>query len=252
MSSAALPVRRWILCAAGSVALVLATAGASATPAPSAAARAAATPAPVAGSAEWRFEVQLDGKPVGEHRFTLSPLVSSNSNSNGNGNERRLVSVASFDVKLLGITVYRYRHEARERWQGDCLAELDARTDANGKVSTVKAQLDGQSLLVTSPAGTAPLPACSMTFAYWNPAMRRQTQLLNPQTGRLDDPDEAMMKEVERTRPRAHMGYAWRAGTGGRGKRQPLGLALQWWLGQLESPATRRALLERHSGPWGG
>jgi DNA-binding transcriptional LysR family regulator len=61
-----------------------------------------------------------------------------------------------------------------------------------------------------------------------------------------------VVKEVERTRPRAHMGYAWRSGTGGRGKRQPLGLALQWWLGQLESPATRRALLERHSGPWGG
>ncbi|MBS0434398.1 MAG: LysR family transcriptional regulator [Proteobacteria bacterium] len=61
-----------------------------------------------------------------------------------------------------------------------------------------------------------------------------------------------VVKEVERARPRAHMGYAWRSGTGGRGKRQPLGLALQWWLGQLESPATKRALLERHSGPWGG
>ncbi len=63
-----------------------------------------------------------------------------------------------------------------------------------------------------------------------------------------------VVKQVERTRPRAQMGYAWRSGTGtgGRGKRLPLGLALQWWLGQLESPATRRALLERHSGPWGG
>lgn len=158
-------------------ALVAATT-AQASPAPPAAARAAALPAQAPGVAEWRFEVQLDGKPVGEHRFTLSPLAGSS------GNERRLVSVASFDVKLLGITVYRYRHEARERWQGDCLAELDARTDANGKVSTVKAQLEGQSLNVSSPAGTAPLPACSMTFAYWNPAMRRQTQLLNPQTGR--------------------------------------------------------------------
>jgi len=26
------------------------------------------------------------------------------------------------------------------------------------------------------------------------------------------------------------------------------GLALQWWLQQLESPATRRALIERHAG----
>ena len=42
--------------------------------------------------------------------------------------------------------------------------------------------------------------------------------------------------------------YAWRAERGS----ASLGRALQWWLGQLESPATRRALLERHTGPWGG
>jgi DNA-binding transcriptional LysR family regulator len=39
--------------------------------------------------------------------------------------------------------------------------------------------------------------------------------------------------------------YAWRAERGAAG----LGRALQWWLGQLESPTTRRALLERHAGP---
>ena len=40
--------------------------------------------------------------------------------------------------------------------------------------------------------------------------------------------------------------YAWRADRAG-----PLGLGrgLQWWLQQLESPTTRRALLERHAGP---
>jgi hypothetical protein len=48
------------------------------------------------------------------------------------------------------------------------------------------------------------------------------------------------------------MGYAWRCGTGPKGKRAPLGLALQWWLKQLESATTRRALIERHSGPWPG
>lgn len=39
--------------------------------------------------------------------------------------------------------------------------------------------------------------------------------------------------------------YAWREEHG----RQSLGRALQWWLQQLESPATRRALIERHAGP---
>jgi len=39
--------------------------------------------------------------------------------------------------------------------------------------------------------------------------------------------------------------YAWRAERG----RHSLGRALQWWLEQLESPTTRRALIERHAGP---
>ena len=39
--------------------------------------------------------------------------------------------------------------------------------------------------------------------------------------------------------------YAWRPERGGVG----IGRALQWWLAQLERPATRRALLQRHAGP---
>ena len=40
--------------------------------------------------------------------------------------------------------------------------------------------------------------------------------------------------------------YAWRADARRDGRS---GRALQWWLAQLESPTTRRALLERHAGP---
>jgi DNA-binding transcriptional LysR family regulator len=40
--------------------------------------------------------------------------------------------------------------------------------------------------------------------------------------------------------------YAWRAERGGT---IALGRALQWWLQQLESPTTQRALIERHAGP---
>jgi DNA-binding transcriptional LysR family regulator len=39
--------------------------------------------------------------------------------------------------------------------------------------------------------------------------------------------------------------YAWRNEHGPAG----LGRALQWWLARLESPVTRRALIERHAGP---
>ncbi|RAR82620.1 DNA-binding transcriptional LysR family regulator [Paracidovorax anthurii] len=48
-------------------------------------------------------------------------------------------------------------------------------------------------------------------------------------------------RQVARPARRVPLHYAWR-GTG----HAPPGRALQWWLQQLESPATRKALLENH------
>lgn len=53
-----------------------------------------------------------------------------------------------------------------------------------------------------------------------------------------------VQKQTARQAPMARLHYAWRADRNALG----LGRALQWWLGQLESPTTRRALLERHAG----
>jgi DNA-binding transcriptional LysR family regulator len=58
-----------------------------------------------------------------------------------------------------------------------------------------------------------------------------------------------VVKRVQRDRLEGRFGYAWRtpiAARRGAAKKAQPGLALKWWLGQLESPTTRKALLERH------
>jgi len=50
-----------------------------------------------------------------------------------------------------------------------------------------------------------------------------------------------VVKKTERAIRQFTIHYAWRGG-----KSNAQGRALQWWLAQLESPATRTALLERH------
>lgn len=57
-----------------------------------------------------------------------------------------------------------------------------------------------------------------------------------------------VVKAVQRERTRARLGYAWRSAATPQPKKAPQGLALAWWLEQLASEATRRALLERHTG----
>jgi hypothetical protein len=123
------------------------------------------------------FDVNLDKRPIGTHRFTVSREADGST---------RIQSTASFDVRFLGIAAYRYRHQATEQWQGDCLAAIEASTNDNGRSLQVSGLRRDAGFQLQQPAATA-LPACVSAYAYWNrDLLLRQRALLNPQTGRLD------------------------------------------------------------------
>jgi hypothetical protein len=126
---------------------------------------------------EWNFRALLDGKPIGQHRFSVSAA----------GEERKVTSEANFAVKFFGVTAYRYRHKSTEQWRGDCLTALAATTDDDGKANKVHAALDGESFdIIDGTHPTLSLKGCVMSFAYWNPAIQMQSRLLNAQTGKLE------------------------------------------------------------------
>jgi len=135
-----------------------------------------------ARSDEWRFTVRLDDRPVGIHRFVVEMT---------DGGSMRVESEARFDVTLLGVPLYRYRHHAVERWSNGCLSGIEARTDDNGNVTEVRgrSQEDRFDLRVVDGQGAAsaaPVAPCLMSFAYWNPALSRQARLLDPGSGRIE------------------------------------------------------------------
>ena len=133
--------------------------------------------------AEWQFTVRLDGKPIGTHRFVLA---------RADERSAQLRSEARFDVTLLGVPLYRYRHEATERWSEGCLASIEARTDDNGRRTELLGQAQGRAFALQVRGDRAPsaLPepagGCLMSFAYWNPALATQTRLLDPGSGRVE------------------------------------------------------------------
>ncbi len=124
----------------------------------------------------WDFRVTLDDREIGRHRFTLAARESG---------ERELRSEARFDVRVLFVDAYRYRHEAAERWQGECLRGLESRTDTNGTLESVRAQTEAGRLVVEAGARREAHEGCVMSFAYWNPRVLGATRLLNSQTGEL-------------------------------------------------------------------
>lgn len=119
---------------------------------------------------EWAFDVYLDKSKIGQHVFKLSE-------------SNELISTAKFNVKVLFVNAYQYDHKAVEQWQGDCLSSLESHTLENKVETNIKAKLSGQELTVDDGKVKQNLPACTMTFAYWNPKIIQQTKLLNPQNG---------------------------------------------------------------------
>ena len=93
---------------------------------------------------------------------------------------------------LIGIPVFRYQHVAHEQWSDACLAKLAADTDHDGKKISVVAENDtgkGQIHIVNATNDeekSAAWNGCLMTFAYWNPQIRQQKRLLNPETGEVE------------------------------------------------------------------
>jgi len=126
---------------------------------------------------EWQFDVALDGKPIGSHTFELLQ----------DGTSQVLRTEASFDVRFLFITAFRYRHQNTEVWDNGCLSSIDASTDNNGETLDVRGETRGTTFELQRAEGPATLPQCVQTFAYWNPAILESQKLLNSQTGEYED-----------------------------------------------------------------
>ncbi len=132
--------------------------------------------------ADWNFEVLLNNKSIGFHNFSLS----------GDSERQTLTSEAQFDVKFLFIKAFSYRHDNTETWSDGCLDSINANTDNNGDFLSVRGQRYENALEVTGQAGAQLLSECVQTFAYWNPDILGSSQLLNSQTGELENVNVTM------------------------------------------------------------
>ncbi len=124
----------------------------------------------------FEFDVFLDKKPIGYHSFELVR----------DGDRTLLSTEAKFDIKFLFVTAFSYFHQNREIWNGDCLVELEAKTDSNGKLSNIAGQQADEGFELSNGETSETLDGCVKSFAYWNPSILEAERLLNAQTGEYE------------------------------------------------------------------
>lgn len=121
------------------------------------------------------FTAYRDGSRLGLHRIDFSTA-----------DGRLAVDIEiAFDVKLVVVPVYRYRHKNREIWEDGRLISLDSETDDNGEAYRVKVVREDDRLLVDGAEGRLDLPGDIPTTSYWNEATIERGEWIDTQKGTL-------------------------------------------------------------------
>jgi hypothetical protein len=126
---------------------------------------------------EWRFDVFLDDRAIGEQSFRVTE----------EDGRTRVAIEADLEVKILFYTAYAYRHRNVEVWDGDCLHSIDSTTDDNGKPFRVRGLREGEAFVVNTASARESVLECVRAFAYWDRERLRGSRLLNSQTGEIEE-----------------------------------------------------------------
>lgn len=127
----------------------------------------------------WNFKVFYGDKEIGGHHFSLKK----------EGDKRRVMIEAGFNIDILFINVYSYKHKNTEIWEGSCLSTIESITDDNGEAFITNGKYENGVFKINSKQGTNEVVGCVSTFAYWDKSFLDNEVLLNSQTGEIVDVD---------------------------------------------------------------
>jgi hypothetical protein len=135
---------------------------------------AAAGPAS-AGDLSVSFAVMRNGGRIGTHSVQVTQA-----------GERRTADIAiDIAVRFAFVTLYSYRHRAREVWDGDPFVSFDGTTDDNGDRHTVGVRLDGGAALIVADGARHRAPGSLTPDSWWRRASIEAGRWIDTQRGRI-------------------------------------------------------------------
>jgi len=113
-----------------------------------------------AAPARLAFQVFRNGTKVGEHQMSFA----------GDDDDRTITTNVDMVVKVGPVPVYKYRHNATERWAAGKFVSIDATTNGNGKIQKTSARAMPGFVQITGPKGAVKGPADAVPLSHWNQA----------------------------------------------------------------------------------
>ncbi|MGE0119699.1 MAG: DUF6134 family protein [Dongiaceae bacterium] len=115
------------------------------------------------------YEVIRKGEKIGTHSVVFRH----------DGRDLEVATWTDIAVKLLGVTLYRFRYQAEESWIDGQLTRLTSRTDNDGEPLTVNLAKTGDRIRGTCNGIPLDLPADTIPISVWHPDFIRQSVILD-------------------------------------------------------------------------
>jgi len=122
-----------------------------------------------------RFDVLRGNDTIGSHQVDFQ----------GNINDFSVRTRIDIAVRLLGVTVFVFRHDSTEQWRNGRLQTFESKTTDDDSEFFVSGRATADGFSISHRKGSELAPADIMVASYWTPSIAQQTQLIDPQRGRL-------------------------------------------------------------------
>ena len=93
---------------------------------------------------------------------------------------------AHFEVKMLGVRMYREDAQRTEKWQGNRLVSFHGVTDKGEGAAEVKGEARGNNFVITSTQGTITAPASVHPANPWSSNFLRSNTMMRPDSGKIE------------------------------------------------------------------
>lgn len=93
---------------------------------------------------------------------------------------------AHFQVKMLGVSMYREDAQRTERWQGNRLVSFNGVTSKGNASTVIKGEARGNNFIISAPQGTITAPATVHPANPWSPNFLSSNTMMRPDDGRIE------------------------------------------------------------------
>jgi Family of unknown function (DUF6134) len=93
---------------------------------------------------------------------------------------------AHFEVKMLGVNMYREDAQRTERWQGNRLISFNGVTSKGNESTVIRGEARGNNFVINSPQGTITAPATVHPANPWSSNFLSSNTMMRPDSGKIE------------------------------------------------------------------